>query len=275
MHPLAEKYLRKSALPLIFCPGCGHGTVLNAFLRAVDRLKIIDSLSLVGGIGCSSWTPVFVNTDVLHMLHGRAIAAATGLKLANPKQHVVVFTGDGDCVGIGGNHFLHGARRNIDLTVIMLDNGIYGMTGGQMAPTTPSDARTQTSPHGNVEPPLDACSVAISSGATYVARWTSAHPRRLARAIKEGIQHRGFSFIHIHSQCPTQAGHYIYGNSAPEDLLRHLKEKAIPLHKAKKKPLEALRDRIVVGKLHEDKGKAELSESMYRLMSSSQNETGE
>ena len=160
MHPIAEKYLRKSALPFIFCPGCGHGTVLNAFLRVVDELDIIDDLSLVGGIGCSSWAPVFVNTDVLHTLHGRALAMATGLKLVNPDRKVVVFTGDGDCMGIGGNHFLHAARRNIDLTVIMLDNGIYGMTGGQMAPTTPSDAKTQTSPYGNPEPPIDACSLA-------------------------------------------------------------------------------------------------------------------
>ena len=112
-------------------------------------MGIIDDLSLVGGIGCSSWAPVFVDTDVLHTLHGRAIAVATGLKLANPKRHVVVFTGDGDCIGIGGNHFLHGARRNIDITVIMLDNHIYGMTGGQAAPTTPLQATTQTSPHGN------------------------------------------------------------------------------------------------------------------------------
>ena len=122
MHPIAEKYLRKSALPMIFCPGCGHGTVLNAFLRVVDDLGIIDDLSLVGGIGCSSWAPVFVNTDVLHTLHGRALAVATGLKLAQPKRHVVVFSGDGDCIGIGGNHFMHAARRNIDLTVILLDN---------------------------------------------------------------------------------------------------------------------------------------------------------
>ena len=165
MQPLAEKYLRKSALPTIFCPGCGHGTVLNAFLRVIDDMGIIDDLSLVGGIGCSSWTPVFINTDVMHTLHGRAIAVATGLKLANPGRHVVAFTGDGDCIGIGGNHFLHGARRNIDMTVIMLDNHIYGMTGGQVAPTTPFQATTQTSPYGNPEPPIDACAVAKSCAA--------------------------------------------------------------------------------------------------------------
>jgi len=266
MHPLAEKYLRKTSLPSIYCPGCGHGTVLNAFLRVVDDLDIIDDLGLVGGIGCSSWTPVFVNTDVLHTLHGRAIAMATGLKLANPKRHVVVFTGDGDCMGIGGNHFLHGARRNIDLTVIMLDNGIYGMTGGQVAPTTPTDAKTQTSPYGNPEPPIDSCAVAISCGATYVARWTSAQPLGLQKAIKEAIQHKGFSFIQAVSQCPTQAGRYIYGTGKPVDLFRLIKENSLTLAKAEKMSPEMLKDKILVGKLYQDETKPELSEKIYGMM---------
>jgi len=266
MHPIAEKYLRKSSLPFIFCPGCGHGTVLNAFLRAVDELDIMDDLALVGGIGCSSWMPVFVNTDVLHTLHGRAIAVATGLKLASPKRHVVVFTGDGDCIGIGGNHFLHGARRNIDLTVIMLDNGIYGMTGGQVAPTTPLGAKTQTSPYGNPEPPIDAGAVAIACGATYVARWTSAHPTRLKRAIKEAIEHKGFSFIQAISQCPTQAGRYIYGTAKPADLFLHIKENSIRKTKAEKMSSEELKGKILVGTLHEDTGRPELTERIYALM---------
>ncbi|RJQ52508.1 MAG: 2-oxoacid:ferredoxin oxidoreductase subunit beta [Desulfobacteraceae bacterium] len=266
MHPLAEKYLRKRALPFIFCPGCGHGTVLNAFLRAVDSLGIIDDLSLVGGIGCSSWAPVFVETDVLHMLHGRALAAATGLKLADPKRHVVVFTGDGDCVGIGGNHFLHAARRNIDLTVIMLDNGIYGMTGGQAAPTTPSDAKTQTSPYGNLEPPMDACAIAVCAGATYVARWTSAHPKGLETAIREAIAHKGFSFLDVVSQCPTQAGRYIYGTANPAEMLRMIKKRSITRSKAEKMSPESLEDKIVIGKLHEENGRPELSERIYAMM---------
>ena len=268
MHPIAEKYLRKSALPSIFCPGCGHGTVLNAFLRAIDDLDIIDALSLVGGIGCSSWTPVFVNTDVLHTLHGRAIAVATGLKLSNPKRHVVVFTGDGDGIGIGGNHFIHGARRNIDITVIMLDNNIYGMTGGQMAPTTPLDASTQTSPYGNPEPPMNVCDVAISCGASYVARWTTAQPHSITRAVKEAISHKGFAFIQVHSQCPTQAGRYIYNTSAPQDMLQQLKEDSVTLKKAAKLSSEELSDKIVVGKLHQTDDRPELCESIYGLMQS-------
>ena len=268
MQPLAEKYLRKSALPTIFCPGCGHGTVLNAFLRVIDDLEIIDDLSLVGGIGCSSWTPVFVNTDVMHTLHGRAIAVATGLKLAQPKRHVVVFTGDGDCIGIGGNHFLHGARRNIDMTVIMLDNHIYGMTGGQVAPTTPFQATTQTSPHGNIEPPIDASAVAISCGATYVARWTSAHPRGIAKAVKEAIAHKGFSFVHVLSQCPTQAGRYIYGTSSAEKLLKQLKTLSIKKSRADEMPAEKLKGRIVIGKLYETDQRPELCDSIYTLIES-------
>jgi 2-oxoglutarate ferredoxin oxidoreductase subunit beta len=266
MHPIAEKYLRKSALPTIFCSGCGHGTVLNAFLRAIDEMDIINDLSLVGGIGCSSWTPVFVNTDVLHTLHGRAIAVATGLKLANPKRHVVVFTGDGDCMGIGGNHFMHGARRNIDLTVIMLDNHIYGMTGGQVAPTTPMHATTQTSPHGNPEPPINACDVAISCGASYVSRWTTAHPKQMRKAIKKAINHKGFSFLHILSQCPTQAGRYIYDTTKPEELLNQLKRLSVTKQKAQKLSKEELAGRTVVGNLHEIEDRPELCESIYALM---------
>jgi len=268
MHPIAEKYLRKSALPFIFCPGCGHGTVLNAFLRVVDELDIIENLSLVGGIGCSSWSPVFVNADVLHTLHGRALAMATGLKLSDPKRSIVVFTGDGDCMGIGGNHFLHAARRNIDLTVIMLNNGIYGMTGGQVAPTTPTEAKTQTSPYGNPEPPIDSCSVAIASGATYVARWTSANPRGLMRAIKEAIQHKGFAFIDAISQCPTQSGRYVYGTGNPADLLNMIKKSTVTKAKADKMSPDELKDRIVVGKLHEVTDRPELAEKIYSMMKS-------
>jgi 2-oxoglutarate ferredoxin oxidoreductase subunit beta len=240
--------------------------VLNAFLRAIDELQIIDDLSLVGGIGCSSWTPVFVNTDVMHTLHGRAIAVATGLKLANPKRHVVVFTGDGDCMGIGGNHFIHAARRNIDLTVIMLDNHIYGMTGGQVAPTTPMHATTQTSPHGNPEPPINACDVAISCGASHVSRWTTAHPKQMRKAIKNAIVHKGFSFLHILSQCPTQAGRYIYNTSESKEMLNRLKKLSLTQQKATKLSEKELEGRIVVGLLRETNHRPELCESIYALM---------
>lgn len=263
MHPLADKYIRKRTLPLIFCPGCGDGTVLNVFLRAVDDLGIFEDLALVGGIGCSGWLPTYLQSDVLHVLHGRAIPFACGLKLTDPRRKVIVFTGDGDCVGIGGNHFIHAARRNIDLTVVMINNGIYGMTGGQVAPTTPLQGRTQTSPYGNLEPPFDVCELARSAGATYVSRWTAAHPVQLLRTLKESIVHPGFSFVEVMAQCPTQAGRYIEGTSNAGELLGLLKKRAVSLEKAKETPPEEMTGKFVVGKLHHLTGKREFSQAIY------------
>ncbi len=263
MHPLAEKYLRKRALPLIFCPGCGDGTVLNIFIRAVEELGILQDLALVGGIGCSGWLPTYLRADVLHVLHGRAIPFATGLKLTDPRRKVVVFTGDGDGVGIGGNHFIHGARRNIDLTVIMINNGIYGMTGGQVAPTTPLHGRTQTSPYGNLEFPFDVCDLARAAGATYVSRWTTAHPKQLLRAIKEGIAHPGFSFIEVLSQCPTQAGRYMEGTSDPGELMTLLRKRAVAVERAERLSALERKGRVAVGKIHHVTERKEFSRSIY------------
>jgi 2-oxoglutarate ferredoxin oxidoreductase subunit beta len=226
MHALGEKYLRKTALPTIFCPGCGDGTILNAMLRVIDKLGL-ENFNFVSGIGCSGWIPVFINTDVIHSLHGRAIPVATGLKMAQPEKHMVVFTGDGDCLGIGGNHFIHAARRNLDITVVMVNNYIYGMTGGQVAPTTPKAVSTKTSPYGNVEPPFDAASLAIGAGATLVARHTTAYPRQLKDDLEKAILHKGFSFIEVMTQCPTQAGRIIYGSGEPSFLLNELKKRTV------------------------------------------------
>ena len=264
MHPIAEKYLRKSALPMIFCPGCGHGTVLNAFLRAVDDLGIIDDLSLVGGIGCSSWAPVFVNTDVLHTLHGRAIAVATGLKLAQPRRHVVVFTGDGDCIGIGGNHFMHAARRNIDLTVILLDNNIYGMTGGQVSPTTPLGTRTTTTPYLNLEHPFKIADVVAAAGGSYVARWTTYHAFQLMESMQNAIHKKGFSFVEIISQCPVSYGK-MTGTSDPVTLLEQLRDASIHVDDTKGMSEEELEGKFVVGKLVE-RQRGEFGDALRRLV---------
>lgn len=267
MHPLAEKYLRKEALPLIFCPGCGHGTVLNIFLRVVEEMGIFQDLALVGGIGCSGWLPTYLKADVLHVLHGRAIPFATGLKLTNPQRKVVVFTGDGDGVGIGGNHFIHGARRNIDLTVIMLNNGIYGMTGGQVAPTTPLQGKTQTSPYGNVEYPFDVCELARAAGATYVARWTTAHPYQLRKTIREGIAHEGFSVIEVLSQCPTQAGRYMEGTNEPGELLSLFKKRTVPLEQARHMTAADLQGKVIIGEIFHSTEKREFSQTLYEIIS--------
>jgi 2-oxoglutarate/2-oxoacid ferredoxin oxidoreductase subunit beta len=266
MHPLAEKYLRKSALPLFFCQGCGDGTIIAALMRAIDELDIIGNIAFASGIGCCAWIPVFINADVLHTMHGRAIPIATALKLTNPERKVMVFAGDGDCMGIGGNHLIHAARRNVDLTVVMVNNAIYGMTGGQTAPTTPHHATTKTTPRGNVEFPFNACDVATAAGATYVARWTTAHPQQITRAFKEAINHRGFAFIEILSQCPTQTGRLIHGSGDPVENFRMLKKMAVTRARADKMTTEELAGKAVVGKLVEINGRAELTDEVYALM---------
>ena len=225
MKAIYEKYLRKEALPFIFCSGCGDGTVLNSFIRALDKLGIQkNDMGLASGIGCSSWCPVYLDFDVIHSLHGRAIACAEGLKIARPEKKVVVFTGDGDCAGIGGNHLIHAARRNIDITVIEISNFIYGMTGGQKAPTTPYGAKTKTSPLGNEENPFDLFKLVVGSGGTFFARWTSAHPIQMEKAFIDAINHKGFSFVEVFTQCPAQAGRSIFDIQRPDEMLSYFKE---------------------------------------------------
>jgi len=270
MHPLAEKYLRKSALPLFFCQGCGDGTIVAALMRTIDELDIRDEIAFASGIGCCAWIPVFVDADVLHSMHGRAIPIATALKLTDPKRKVMVFAGDGDCMGIGGNHLIHAARRNVDITVVMVNNAIYGMTGGQTAPTTPHRATTKTTPVGNAEHPFNACDVAIAAGATYVARWTTAHPVQITRAFKEAINHKGFAFVEVLSQCPTQTGRLIYGTGDPVENFRLLKNSAVTKAKAEKMTPDELLGKVIVGKLHQVEGRSELTDSVYALMGEQQ-----
>jgi len=246
---LAEKYLRKSALPSIFCPGCGDGTILGSMLRVIDKLGL-ENFCFVSGIGCSGWIPVFINADVIHSLHGRAIPVATGLKMAMPGRHVVVFTGDGDCLGIGGNHFIHAARRNVDITVVMVNNYIYGMTGGQVAPTTPMDASTKTTPYGNADAPFDAASLAVGAGATFVARHSVPYPHLLDRDLEKGILHKGFSFLEVVAQCPTQSGRIMYGSSEPAELFEEIKRRSVL---RKDQPLGP--NRFSIGLLHENREK--------------------
>jgi 2-oxoglutarate ferredoxin oxidoreductase subunit beta len=204
---LREEYLRKSMFPSIFCTGCGIGNVLHYTIQAIDNVGLdMTKTVFVSGIGCSSRLPGYVRADGLHTTHGRALAFATGIHAANPELDIVVFTGDGDCVGIGGNHFIHAIRRNINVTVIAVNNFNYGMTGGQVAPTTPRHAFTTTSPYGNIEHPFDMSRLAVAAGAPYVARWTVTHPYRPIRSIEKGLKKRGFSFIEILSPCPTAYG---------------------------------------------------------------------
>ncbi len=202
-----EDWLRQDRLPTIFCVGCGNGTVINCTLAAIDQSGWKkEETVFVSGIGCSSRAPGYISADSLHTTHGRALAFATGIKLANPDLKVVVFTGDGDLAAIGGNHFIHACRRNIDLTVVCMNNLIYGMTGGQGSPTTPLGALSTTTPYGSAEPAFDLCGLASAAGANYVARWTSYHVKELTAAIREGLAVPGFSFIEALVQCPTNYG---------------------------------------------------------------------
>ena len=196
--------LRQDRIPHIWCPGCGIGTSVNAFCRALtDSGLDLDKVAIVSGIGCTGRTAGYLNLDSFHTTHGRAIPFATGLKLANPELNVVVYSGDGDLFAIGGNHFFHAARRNMDILVICVNNFTYGMTGGQVAPTTPTGPTQTTMPYGNFEGPFNLPFVADACGATYVARWSVYHVRQLAKAMTEALGKKGFRFIEVLSPCPT------------------------------------------------------------------------
>lgn len=202
-HPL-DTFLRVERLPHIWCPGCGLGLILACFLRGLLKSGLdLDKVVIVSGIGCTGRVAGYIKLDSFHTTHGRAIPFATGLKIANPELTVVVFSGDGDLTAIGGNHFIHAARRNIDITVLCNNNFIYGMTGGQFGPTTPLAARTTTSPYGNVEQPFNIPYLAAASGAVYVARWTTMQFRWLEKAITEALLKKGFSLVEAISPCPT------------------------------------------------------------------------
>ncbi len=246
-HPL-RKYIRPHIQRTTMCPGCGNGIIAQAILRAIDELALnIDDFVFVSGIGCSAWipSPSFA-ADTLHTTHGRPIAFATGVKLGRPDLNVMVVSGDGDLSAIGGNHLIHAARKNINLTVVLVNNGIYGMTGGQTAPTTPRGLTTITNPYGNMEHPLDISATVVSAGAPFVARWTTAHPRQLTRSIKKGIQKKGFALIEAISQCPVQFGRVSKMGRAV-NFLKHYKDNSISISKASKLDSDELKGKIIIG----------------------------
>ena len=199
-----EQFLRMDRIPHIWCPGCGIGTTVNCFARALIESKIdTQRVAVVSGIGCTGRVAGYVKLDSFHTTHGRAIPFATGLKLASPHLEVVVYSGEGDLFAIGGNHLIHAARRNVDLKVICVNNLVYAMTGGQTGPATPDDVITATAPYGTYEPAFNLPKLVESAGAAYVARWTTYHVKQLARSIAEMFERRGFCFIEILSPCPT------------------------------------------------------------------------
>jgi 2-oxoglutarate/2-oxoacid ferredoxin oxidoreductase subunit beta len=244
-----EAFLRTERMPHIWCPGCGIGTTLNCFARALVASRLdLEKVAVVSGIGCTGRVAGYVALDSFHTTHGRAIPFATGLKLADPGLTVVVYSGDGDLIAIGGNHFIHAARRNVDLKVICVNNFIYGMTGGQEAPTTPTGALTSTTPYGSSELPFNLPYLAQSCGAVYVARWTAYHVRQITHAMTELLRKKGFAFLEVLSPCPTL---YQRRNRLGDGLeaLQYYKEVSVIKHGADTREVGiAYQGPIVVGK---------------------------
>ena len=220
-----RKYLRPEKLPHFFCSGCGCGQVLSYYTQALEELDLDPSgIVHIAGVGCASRIPVYLKTDMFHGVHGRTLAWATGVKMMMPDKKVVIFAGDGDICSIGGNHLIHAARRNVDVTVCMVNNLNFAMTGGQVAPTTPEHSKTMTTPYGSSEPSFDVCELAIAAGATHVERWTTAQPVQCKKAFERALDHKGFSLIEVVSQCPTHYGRYALKTGDPQALINWIKE---------------------------------------------------
>jgi len=202
-----DKYLRLEKMPTLWCWGCGDGVILKSFIRAVDKLGISqDDMCVVSGIGCSGRFSSYVDFNTVHTTHGRTVAYATGIKLANPDKYVVCVAGDGDALAIGGNHTIHACRRNIDITFIIINNFIYGLTNSQTSPTTPQGMWTVTQKVGNIDPTFDACKLAIASGASFVGRETVNSPKKMEKLIVQALEHKGFSFVELNSNCHINLG---------------------------------------------------------------------
>jgi len=247
---LIHKYLRHDKkFPHVWCPGCGIGILLGCLIRAIDKVGYQkDNVVLISGIGCSSRLPVYVDFNTLHTTHGRALTFATGVKLANLGLKVIVVMGDGDAMAIGGNHFIHAARRNIDLTAIIINNAVYGMTGGQTSPTTPYGMKTTTAMYKNIEHAFPIAEMAVTAGAVFVGRGTVYHARLLDQLIEKALVKEGFGVVEVVSHCHTQYGKLNRLGSAV-DMMRLQKEDAISVEKARDMEPTALEGKIVIGVL--------------------------
>lgn len=229
MNEQYAEYLRDEAMPTVWCPGCGNGLIIRALIDAVKALELEkDEVAVIGGIGCSGRTPYFLDFNTMHTTHGRAPAFATGLKMANPELNVILAMGDGDAAGIGGNHLIHACRRNIDLTGIVFNNEIYGLTGGQAAPTTSEGKRTTTTPAGNEEPAFDICELAETAGASFVARTTTFDFQEMSTFMTRALAHEGFSLLEVMTPCPTYFGR-LNKRDQPSETLTYVRENTIPV----------------------------------------------
>ena len=246
-----KDYIRERFFPHMWCPGCGHGIVLNGLIRAVEELGINkNDIVMVSGIGCSSRISGYLDFHTLHTIHGRALAFATGIKMSRPDLNLLVPMGDGDALAIGGNHFIHAARRNIDMTAIVMNNRIYGMTGGQYSPLSGYGILATTAPYTNIDHSFDVVKLAAAAGATFVARSTAYHVQQLTDIIKQAITHKGFSVVEILSQCPTYFGRKNKEGSAV-DMMERMKDVTTPIGSKAKKENPDLIERGVF--VNEDK----------------------
>jgi 2-oxoglutarate ferredoxin oxidoreductase subunit beta len=246
--PDEYRYLRhKKRFPHVWCPGCGIGIVLGSIIRAIDALGWeLNDILMVSGIGCTSRMPVYVDFNTLHTTHGRALAFGTGAKMANPDLNVMAVMGDGDALAIGGNHIIHSARRNIDITAIIVNNSNYGMTGGQFSPTTPKGMKTSTTPYGMVEPEFDICGLLRGAGARFVARGTVYHVMELDNLIRRAFEKKGFSVVEVLSPCPTNFGRANrLGDSVK--MMEHLRDSTITLAQMNKLPPDKTEGKIARG----------------------------
>jgi 2-oxoglutarate ferredoxin oxidoreductase subunit beta len=260
------EYLRShKRFPHVWCAGCGIGIVMGSILRSVRKLELNhDDVAVISGIGCTGRMPVYMDFNTMHTTHGRALAFATGLKLARPEMEIIVVMGDGDALAIGGNHFIHAARRNIDLTAIVVNNNIYGMTGGQSSPTTPLDAFTATAPYGHIEQPFPVCDLAVAAGAAFVARSTVYHATQLDRLIEQAMCKRGFAVVEAVSFCHTTFGR-ANDLKSPIQMMHLLKDSSITVQAAKKLGDELPDSKIVRGVFHNE-DKAEFTELYDRVI---------
>ena len=263
---LVDKYFRPGRLPHLWCGGCGNGIVLAAMIEAVDRLGLTkDEVAFISGIGCSSRASGYVDFNTANTLHGRALPIASGLKMARPEMTVIVASGDGDCAAIGGNHLIHAARRNIDLTLVAFNNSIYGMTGGQYSPLTPAGSRATTAPYLTVEPAFDLLDLARAAGATFTARATTYHAPLLGKVIEQGIRHKGFSIIEAVTACPTNFGRQ-NKIGAPAAMMEWQKEHGIMKAAFEKLPLEERAGKFPIGVLSERNDVKEYTEAYEEVI---------
>lgn len=251
MEKLIDTYVRPGRLPHMWCPGCGNGIVTGAIIKAIDKVGLDkNQTAVVSGIGCSSRASGYLDFNTVHSAHGRALPVATGIKLAEPRMKVIVVTGDGDATAIGGNHFIHAARRNIDLTVVLYNNSIYGMTGGQYSPLTPCHSKATTAPYGTIERNFVIADLAKAAGATFVARATTFHTQLLADVIAQGIQHEGFSIIEAITACPISYGRQ-NKMGGPADMIKWQRDHGVMLAAFDKLSPEQQQEKFAIGVLYQ------------------------